>query len=190
MISVRPLSRRRLILSLFRAVLLTLSVDFFATHYSWAETDDSSRVGRIRSALVYYVVKFVTFDSSVSQPIRLCIVGDDPLNAHIKGTLIGKSVVGRPIEVEMFEGWQPSAECHVIFFAENSVDKSTLSTLPRQLLTICAVSEVSWDSCIVQMFVSDNKARLAVDLDRARAHGFEVGSELLEVAVTKKGKDR
>src|SRR5690606_29464289 len=71
---------------------------------AFAENESADeREGKIKAACLYYLAKFVEWPARVFQnsemPLRLCILGKDPLNAFVISTMDGKTVGNRKIEI-------------------------------------------------------------------------------------------
>lgn len=173
-------------------VLLLLMLLLCTASVSRAE-DSQTRVGRIRSALVYYLVKFVTWPGEEQgeesqEPIELCVLGDDPLNDFLTQTVEGKSVRGRPFHVRIRESLaagETLGKCHVLFLSEEYAEKleeKQFVVPATNVLTVCAAREKRRNHCMVQILERDNRAQIAVDLSLTTSAGFRISSELLEVA--------
>ncbi len=149
-----------------------------------------SRAGRIRSAVVYYLAKFVRWEKSSvlsqSDYITTCVVGDDPLKHSILNTVAGKTADRRSFDVTFFSSQVNPKElekCQLIFFSRESAEATLISSLTKKgLLTVCAVDEISWGTCVVQLFEENNKARLAIDNVIGKSVGIEFSAQLLDVA--------
>ncbi len=175
------------------AANLTLAVDL----------DQEQRVGKIRAALIYYIVKFIDFKANSLEKehsaINICSVGTDPLNLVIQNIIKGKKSQNKDINVEFIPSigklQQQKQSCSIIFFGLDSVSKqyfySTEASLIRELnenhiLTVCASENINWQGCAIQIYEDTNKAKLAIDLEQIEKIGVKVGSELLEVSTVKK----
>ena len=179
---------------LFRNCVLVIFLVSLAAPPAQAE-DTGTRVGRIRSALVYYLVKFVTWpgetpDSRSTEPIEFCVLGEDPLNDFLAQTVAGKTVRDRPLNVRIRESLKEGEKlgtCHVLFlsaeFAERYEERQ-IEVPKANVLTICAAKIIRRNHCMIQILEKDNRARLTIDLPLTTAAGFKISSELLEVADT------
>jgi hypothetical protein len=164
---------------------------------SIADADEmSDRAGKIRSALVYYLTKFVTYppdDPEHGQgSIKICLFGQDPINNVLPGVIKNKTAQGRALEIEDFNISEPTdksiQECEVQFFGSEikAVGLKALKSASKGVLTVCSTQKVTWGSCMVQIFEEGNKAKLAVDIGLLQAGDLKVSSELLEVSLVRK----
>ena len=156
------------------------------------ETEE--RAGKIRSALIYYLVKFVSFPTASVHspgPIKICLFGKDPLNTFISEIVSNKTAQGRPLEVYLnseSRNFGDLQKCEVDFFG-TEIGEQGLAALKSKspgILSVCAVEKVSWGSCMIQIFEEGNKAKLAIDIELLNAAGLKVSSELLEVSLVRK----
>ncbi|MFN8390447.1 MAG: YfiR family protein [Bdellovibrionota bacterium] len=196
---------RRRVCVLVSAVFYFLVV--IAPSSALADTVED-RSGKIRAALVYYLVKFVSLPEASSgstqsssedasagspsngpgAPISLCVVGSDPLNGFIADTVRGKSARGKKIRVTFAERGSSVLlqQCNVVFVGSDVLtnDRGFVEQLKNHpLLSVCSVERVQWGNCVMQLFAESNRARIAVDLPLAHRLGLKIDSELLEVAV-------
>jgi hypothetical protein len=157
-----------------------------------AQSEVENRTGRIRAALVYYIVKFVDLSSLPGDSITVCILGDDSMNSFIDATITGKKAHGKTLLLKKFTTFSASdmnTQCSVRFIGKTETPYS--SYLPelasqKQAITICATDKPHFNGCFIEMFEQDNKIRLAIDLSLIDQANMKVSSELLEVAVLKK----
>jgi hypothetical protein len=178
--------------SALAAWVFALTILFVPSHSRADEAEE--RAGKIRSALMYYLVKFVSFpsDGEHSQgTIKICLFGKDPINTVIKDIVSSKTAQSRNLEVELNAEKLSPAElqkCEVDFFGTDvgEVGLSTLRAKTAGILSVCSVSKVSWGSCMIQIFEEENKAKLAIDIELLQAAGLKVSSELLEVSLVRK----
>lgn len=174
----------------FGVLILSLLLLSLATQPSLAQTKES-RSGRIRSAVVYYLAKFVRWEKSprlkAGNSIKTCILGDDPLKDSIQKTVENKSAAGRKFEVSLFPSGTTTedlSDCHLIFISKNSFPKESIERLTSAgHITVCAADTISWGPCIIQLFEENNKARLAIDNIRSEREQIYFSSQLLDVAV-------
>lgn len=177
----------------FRSILLSaalLSIFLGGASDARADIDSMDRIGRIRAALIYYIVKFIELKTLDESPITICVVGNDPLRDYLKETVAGKLAQGRSLEIVEKDETQLShshwLSCTLGFFGEDVVSKAIdliRSESSRGMLAICAVKEPRWDTCLVQIYEGNNKSRIAIDLENYSASQFQISSELLDVSV-------
>lgn len=154
-----------------------------------------ARVGRIRAALVYYIVQFVYFvpqDSKpTSEPLTICVLGEDLMKPYLAATIEGKTAHGRSLRVRLLDISDPPpalSGCHVVFIGKNALDpvqQLLTKTDQNSILSICAMDKVLWGNCMIQIFEERNKARIAIDVQKLQEGGLRASSELLEVAIKK-----
>jgi len=180
--------------SRYAATLVTLLWMTLLAHEALSEDDTLLRAGKIRAALVYYIIKFVDRDHRIDVPLTVCTLGSDPLIAALPATFENKSLNGRSFEVKSFSAVPMLNElqvCQVMFFGNDRIHDGLALIKDRSdhpPLVICAVPSIDWNGCGVEIYEESNKARIALDNERLESDGFKIGSELLEVSVVRKQK--
>lgn len=165
--------------------------------FAHGESTDAARAGKIRAALVYYITKFVQGRNGTNgEKLEVCVIGQDQLSPYLPATFEGKKVAGKTAEVREHTADAANSDgikgCHIIILGsalENSRRNevfANLKSIKENLpLTICAVSEVQWGDCMIEIFELNNKARVAIDVEKLELAGFKASSELLEVSVVR-----
>lgn len=151
-----------------------------------ADTEDS-REYKIKAAYLYNLIKFVNWPSESSneqaEPTHICIYRDNPFD-HQLDKLLSRQAKGRPITVSYVTDREQLDPCNILFVAQSNGETDqllqTISDLP--LLTV-GENKVFLDSGgIIGLIVQSNSVQLQINLSRAKALGFEISGNLLEIA--------
>lgn len=172
-------------------LVLLLSLSLFDA--AAADTlKQGDREKKMKAAIIYYIIKFVDWPQTTSSDLNICAVKDDVFANYLEPAVHDKAVHGRPLRVQLFESRaefsQNIKSCNVIFFStsESSNSEEMISFVKNiNVLSICEDSELTWGSCMIQIFSSDNRARIAVDSNWLDKAGHKLASELLDLAVLK-----
>ncbi|MBX7137867.1 MAG: YfiR family protein [Oligoflexia bacterium] len=158
------------------------------------EIDD--RPHRIKAAIVFNVMKFIRWpqeSKNAGQPFNLCVVGtQDRVSRYFAETFRGQTVRGRPISlIEISDGELENSKygpCQTIYISRHlpSELRQKVTQLLSQnmgILTICEVEAPGPSDCMLQIYESGNKAKLALDSSRINQMQLALSSELLSLAV-------
>lgn len=156
---------------------------------------DDSRELKIKSAVVFYIIKFVEWQRGVEpkDAIKVCAAVRSELYDALAETFAGKVVRGRGLRIRAIEAQAGFSlpDCEILILdraaassAGNAMQHAEILTQP--VLSICEVDEVVWEGCIAQIFPQDNRARIAFDLERAQLAGLRPSSELLALAIVRR----
>ena len=171
---------------LFFIILLTPTQFIFA---------DSPREQKIKAAVAFYIAKFIQWPVNIEKPrtsLRLCTIEGSEMTPFLNEVFDGKTINKLPVNVLNLmstDGLMKSA-CDIIFVSrdqseKNNSDIAALSGHP--VLSICEHDKLTWGACMAQIFPSDNRAKIAFDINLAARAGLKVSSELLALAVTRSG---
>ena len=181
---VRP-RLRNLLASAF-GIFLVIAIMTGATN---AEEVSGARIGRIRAALIYYLVKFVDWpsldDANINRNLELCLLGSDPLNHFLENTVRGKKIHNHNLVIREQREDKIAQSCNLVFFSEEKVSllrEKQLVLGEESPLTVCAVQKPDWGYCMIQLYEKENRIRIAIDVDLAKRANYSISSELLEVA--------
>ena len=174
---------------LFVSVLVLFS---WAPLISYAAEPSQVREGRIKSALLYYLAKFVqwppeSFDGN--SPFKLCLLGNDALNTFVESTMKDKTVHGRIIEVVFSPTVKPASEyrkCNVLYFGNvdrESAKRILTSSSSFGILTVSSQPDFTKVGGLVHLFEENNKFRIKINIKNTERAKLSVSSELLQVSV-------
>lgn len=178
----------------FYLLLLHLLTIVTCVPTSFASPDSSERIGKIRAALVFYIVKFVEFREIPLDKVSICTIRDDAMQSYLAETVADKRLHGRGLDVRRISASPSDADlenCNVAFFGFEAVGENA-SAIERAnvlgLLTICLVEKVKWGRCTIEIFEENNKNRIAVDLRDQAKSNVTISAELLEVSLVNRDK--
>ncbi len=125
-----------------------------------------------------------TFESP-DAPFVVGVFGDDPFGADLDQVMKGETVQGRPIVVQRVTSAQEAAQCQILF-----VHRWSGAPMNKVLDAIDATGTltVSDDEAAVQrgamivLVTQNNRVKLQVNVDRSRAAGLTISSNLLRSA--------
>lgn len=156
-----------------------------------AHADDNlERASRIRAALLYYIAKFVELSPVNGDSINICLVGSDSMEHILPSTVEGKLVSGFPIKVQTKKTLtlvESISTCSLVFLGTLSESELTIvnSTLTKwEGLSVCSEHiTTTLNQCVIRLFEENNKARIAVNRNRASKNKVTISSELLDVVL-------
>lgn len=147
------------------------------------------RPARIKAAIIYKIAKFVSWPS-IKDSFTICASEHDPLLDALKEIVVGKELHDRPIRILTIDPAQyiqkRETQCQILLIDDESFSalEGDLKQFMREgTLSICMVHKPIWGTCTAQIFEDENRARIAIDPERAEQSGLKVSSELLDLAV-------
>ena len=167
-------------LSIF-IVCILLTVQF-------AQAQTSSEY-QVKAVFLYNFTRFVDWPAtsfeSANSPFVIGILGSDPFGTYIDETVSGESTGEHPIVIKRFKTVKDIDNCHILFI--NSTDaeaiKSILAdTKEKKILTVSDANNFASLGGIIGFFIENNKIRMQINTEAAKAASLSISSKLLGVA--------
>ena len=170
---ITPQSWYRLLLGIFLACTLS------------AQTIDEYQV---EAAFLYNFAKFVewpalTFKTD-KDPLRICVLGQNPFgNALVEG-VGGKTVVGRSLLVSDISDINQSADCQIVFIG--SSERKRLRRIFAELRTMGVLTVGETEDLqlrgIVNFKLEDGRVHLEINIEAAEQAKLRISSKVLTLA--------
>jgi hypothetical protein len=123
--------------------------------------------------------------SEMSGPFTIGVLGNEQIGARLDETVRGESVDGRPLTVLHFHRIEDMVNCQVLFIdsSETPQLRRIVSTLNnRSTLTVSDIPGAAEQGVMIQFVEENNRIRLRVNVEAARAAGLTLSSKLLRAA--------
>ncbi len=153
-----------------------------------AQTNTASKEYKIKAVFLFNFTQFVewrpTAFSSANAPFVIGILGDDPFGGSIDEIVNNEKVSGHPIVVQRYHDAKETRNCHILFI--NSVDaehmKEDIASAGNNTLTVGDAGSFVKMGGMIRFFTENNKIRLQVNPDAARAADLNISAKLLRVS--------
>jgi hypothetical protein len=146
----------------------------------------------VKAAFLYNFTKFVEWPPGTfveaSDPITLCVLGENPFGTLLEEAVRGKTVNGREIAVREAKTLSAAAGCHIVFLGSDSLDESLGALANRPVLTVSDAESAAERGAIIGLKLEENRVRFEVNLNAARKARLKLSSQLLKVAVRLSGQ--
>ena len=148
-----------------------------------------SREYQIKAVFLFNFAQFVEWPPAAfansNAPIVIGVLGEDPFGEYLDETVRGERVNNRPLEVQRYRQVDDIRTCHVLFVSrsESSRLESILATLRgRSILVVSDGDDFIQRGGMIRLAAAQNKIRLMVNLEAARAASLTISSKLLRSA--------
>jgi hypothetical protein len=163
---------------------LLLGVIFAAA--ASAQTVDEYQV---KAAFLYNFAKFVEWPAETfrtdKDPVRICVLGQDPFGSALEDAVGGKTVLGRAFVVIDISGAMPVADCQILFISssERKRLRSILAELrTKGVLTVGETDGFGAQGGIVNFKLTDGRVRLEINTGAAGQARLRINSSVLNLA--------
>jgi len=144
----------------------------------------------VKAAFLYNFVNFVSWPagtfSEPSDPVRVCVVGDDPFGPMLDRTMQGGvAAVTHPIIIERARDNDAAARCLVIFVPQSMARRAeqiVRSAGSRPVLFVGESADFLQQGGMINFVVDGGRVRFDVNVAAASAQGLTLSSRLLRVA--------
>ena len=151
---------------------------------------------QVKAAYLLNFTRYVDWPSQVFQaptdPVRVCVLGQDPFGVVLDATMQGKTTQGRPLAVRRVRSSSDAAGCHLVFISRETW--RTLRELPRTLrsagrLTVGESEEFAQAGGVIGFVIRDEAVRFVVNAEARDRAGLRISSRMLSLAAAVYGQE-
>jgi YfiR/HmsC-like len=144
---------------------------------------------RVKAAFLFNFAKFVEWPpqmfKTATDPIAICVVGQNLFGDALNEAVSGKTVDGRPFLVRQVSGEQPSAGCQILFVS--SSERKRLHAILGEIktegvLTVGETDNFEAEGGIINFKIEAGRVCLQVNVDAAEQAKLRISSKLLNLA--------
>jgi len=150
---------------------------------------------QVKAVFLFNFAQFVEWPPSAfpasQTPLVIGVLGQDPFGAYLDDTLRGERVNNRPLTVRRYRRVEEIQTCHVLFISRSEADRldQILASLKyRKILTVADVDSPAASRVMIRFVTQQNKIRLRINPEAARAANLTISSKLLRLGGTADGR--
>jgi hypothetical protein len=152
------------------------------------ETQAKETEATVKVAYVYNFLKFIEWPgeerNAASAPIRICMVGTDPIRTML-GELSIRKIRERQIQVEHIKDLKALHACHLVY-----ISRSEETALPQVLhqiegvpvLSVSDIPQFAHKGGMIGFATEDSRVKIEINQSSVRQAGLKVSAKLLEIA--------
>jgi hypothetical protein len=152
---------------------------------------------QVKAFFLYNFARYVEWPSrsfkAATDPIVICILGQNPFGSALDEAIAGKVVEGRPFVIRQISDIPSSGACHILFVnsSERRRFRSTAGRLKGSgVLTVGETQGFTADGGVINFKLEDGKVRFEIDVDAAGQEHLRISSKLLSLAqIAKKSEN-
>ena len=148
-----------------------------------------AREYQIKAVFLFNFAQFVEWRpadfADANSPIVIGVLGADPFGAYLDETVMGEKVDNRPLTVERYRTVDEIKACHILFISRSETNRllPILSGLNgRNVLVVGDSDNFVQRGGMIQLANAQNKVRLIVNAEAAKAANLTISSKLLRSA--------
>jgi hypothetical protein len=150
---------------------------------------DAPTESQVQAVFLYNFSRFVEWPSQAftapSDPFVIGILGTDPFGARLDEAVRNEQINGHPLAVRRFHSVDEVGNCQILFVdrSESPHLGQILSALDhRSTLTVSQADGAAQRGVMIQFATENNRVRLRINVESARASGLTISSKLLRPA--------
>jgi len=152
----------------------------------------ASKEYKVKAVFLYNFAKFIEWPAAAfagaSDPIRLCVLGEDPFEGFLEGAVAGKKASGRPVEVAHHApgtAVEDLGDCHLLFIARSEdgrLDELVSGLAGSHVATVADSEGFAARGGAINFKPEGGKLRVELNAGAAEAQGLRVSAQLQQIA--------
>jgi hypothetical protein len=146
---------------------------------------------RVKAAFLFNFAQFVKWPPQAfpdpRAPLVIGILGDNPFGSTLDEIVSGEQVNGRSLVVRRGRKIDEIGPCHILFISRSEADRIgqiLASVKGRNILTVADVESPAMREAMIRFATENNKIRLRINAEAAKAANLAISSKLLRAAET------
>jgi len=149
----------------------------------------ASKEYQVKAVFLFNFAQFVEWPraafSGATSPLVIGILGGDPFGAYLEETVREEKVNNRPLEIQRYHGVEEIKTCHVLFISRSEakhLEQILVSLKDRSILIVGDGDDFIQRGGMIRLATAQNKIRLIINVDAAKAANLTISSKLLRAA--------
>jgi hypothetical protein len=145
---------------------------------------------QIKAVFLFNFTQFVEWPASAfadpAAPLIIGVLGEDPFGAQLDDAVRDEKIGLRPLVVRRYQRVDEIAECHLLFISGSEagqLPKIMARLKGRSMLTVGDTAGFNRLGGMVRFVTENNKIRLRINVEAAKAAGLVLSSKLLRPAM-------
>ena len=142
---------------------------------------------QVKGAFVLNFAKFIQWPSQAfktpSDPVVICVLGQDQLAGALRELGGGSSIQGRPAVIRQLTGGQAADGCHILFVGSSEKKRFRSSVgASAGILIVGETPGFAANGGIINFKLEGGRVRFEINLSEAEREQFHISSKLLSLA--------
>jgi hypothetical protein len=156
-----------------------------------------SREYQVKAVFLFNFAQFVDWPpdafASPQAPLVIGVLGDDPFDGYLDETVRGEKVNNHPLVIQRYRWVEEIKSCHILFISQSAsgrLEEILARLKSRNILTVSDAEDFARRGGMIRFVTENNKIRLRINVDAAKAAELTISSKLLRPArIVTTGKD-
>jgi hypothetical protein len=142
---------------------------------------------RVKAAFVFNFAKFIQWPTEAfktpSDPLVICVVGQDQMADSLRETVNGNAIDGRPVIIRQIAIGQGPCDCHILFVGASAM--KGFRSHPKELTGVLTIGETpgfAGDGGAINLKLEAGRVRFEINIAEAERQQLHISSKLLSLA--------
>jgi hypothetical protein len=164
---------------------------------AWAASEPASLLAegplateqQIKAVFVFNFSHFVEWPQEAlpepTSPFVIGVLGGEALAAELDAAVRGEHVAQHPLQVRRLGNLSQVGDCQILYIDRSQgaqLDRILMALNGKATLTVTDLDGASRRGVMIQLATDNNRVRLLINVDAARAAGLTISSNLLRPA--------
>jgi hypothetical protein len=145
---------------------------------------------RVKSALLLNFARYIEWPASVwrspADPVRVCVIGNDPFHGALSMTLSGHTAQDRPLVYENIRTASQALDCQIVFVSSEADDERSKILEVLREKPVVTVGEgdnfIEQGGMILFRLSDEGKVQFEVNLPAVKSANVKMSSRMLASA--------
>jgi hypothetical protein len=144
---------------------------------------------QVKAVFLFNFAQFVDWPpdafAGADEPLVIGVLGDDPFGAALDDTVRNETVKSRRLTVQRYQRVEEIGRCHILFISSSEsrhIEQTVAALRDRSILTVSDIAGAALRGVMVRFLTENNRIRLRINLDAAKAAHLVISSKLLRPA--------
>jgi hypothetical protein len=172
----------------FAGLALVLGASLFSSELILPVQSAPAAEYQVKAVFLFNFAQFVEWPASAfpqgQTSLVIGVLGQDPFGSYLDDTVRGERVNNRPLTVRRYRRLEEIQTCHVLFISRSEaerMDQILASLKYRKILTVADVEGPAGVRVMIRFVTQQNKIRLRINPEAARAANLTISSKLLRL---------
>jgi hypothetical protein len=144
---------------------------------------------QVKAVFLFNFAQFVEWPpqsfEDPAAPFVIGVLGTDPFGSALESAVRGEILNGRSFVIERYRSVTEIRHCQILFISRSEaahVDEISAALAGHSILTVSDIEDPAQHGVMIRFVAENNRIRLRINADAAKAVGLSISSKLLRPA--------
>ena len=144
---------------------------------------------QVKAVFLFNFAQFVEWPpqsfEDPAAPFVIGVLGTDPFGSALEGAVRGETLNGRSFVIERYRNVTEIRHCQILFISRSEaahIDEISAALAGHSILTVSDIEGSAQHGVMIRFVAENNRIRLRINADAAKAVGLSISSKLLRPA--------